>query len=148
FCCGCCRKVWNCLTDRRSQIAVEKGEEWADSSTFVDLWPFYCQARDYFNAHYTHRNGQAYGAAAEGCQYGYANGPLRVYLNLRRDHVCPVATPLPDDFFCQVLHCLFGNPFWRVTLEPDWWTSNSLGLAQGFSTSEPSTACRSWLTRW
>ena len=30
FVCGCCHRVWDCLTDKRSRRSVEIGERFAD----------------------------------------------------------------------------------------------------------------------
>jgi hypothetical protein len=131
FCCACCRKVWSCFTDRRSQIAVERAEQYVEgTATSAEVGAVYRQALDYFNAHYTHRNGQAYGAAAECCQTDGAYPALRVYMNLRREQVCPIATPLSNEFFCQVLRDLFGNPFRPVVIDPALQTANAMSLAQ------------------
>jgi hypothetical protein len=131
FSCGCCRKVWHLLTAECSREAVEVSEYYADGrATEREVYAAREQAQHHFQSNYMHRNGPAY-AAAYKC--GWLGAPsvaaLMVYQHLGQN-TCPIAEPLHDDFFCQVVRDIIGNPFRPAALNPAWLAWNGGTVAK------------------
>jgi hypothetical protein len=132
FSCGCCRRVWNLLTPELLREVVELSESWADgSASETAVYTATQRATAYFNTNYMHRNALAY-AAASYC--GWLGSPPtaaeKVCLSLGQKRLSPIATPLPDEFFCQLVRDIFGNPFHQPQPLPSSvfrWTDGTVG---------------------
>jgi hypothetical protein len=112
FSCACCRAVWHLLQADAAREVVEVRERFADGgATVAEVYAAREPADDYFKSNYMHRNGPAFAAAASCGWLGVPSAGAERVCQRLRPRLCPTAQPLPDDFFCQPLRDIFGDPF-------------------------------------
>ncbi len=133
FAYGCCRAVWELLVDKRSRLAIQKLERAADDGLNSKI------QRDAYNiAHAAYRELRS-----------DTRHPLRaacwsvVAAALRggseRDgNIATAMSALPGwegpdvvAFECNLLRCIFGNPFRPVAFDPRWRSETAVALAAG-----------------
>ena len=151
FAVACCRRIWNMLTDPRSQNAVAVAEQWADGATDEDdlrfSWegaveviddsitsivnPYASRAavaaasgRDTEQEPDVHAAHHAADYANCALTWGLPGGSGSSYLTGVNSH-----TEMADQV--RILHELFGNPFRPVVLDSNWRTSTVVSVAQG-----------------
>jgi hypothetical protein len=141
FAVACCRRVWHLLTDERSRCLVEKVEQHADGSASV---------YDVTNACDIHENAfAAYDFKAPGYAAMFAFSHFKQTAWEAAEAIGRAAwwdsLPADDPIIavvesasrnaeveaqCQMLRCIFGNPFRPVAFDPAWRTSSVVALAQ------------------
>jgi hypothetical protein len=131
FACACCRHVWQLLSDPRSRRAVEVSERFADGlATIAELTAARIAAktalaeRGYANLDPGSCVALAALTSVDG-KTGAAHSVRRAF-GRKGDPLCLIE----QDYQCQVIRDIFGNPFRPVTLDPAWLTANVVGLAQ------------------
>jgi hypothetical protein len=119
FAVACCRRVWHRLGDKRSQIAVETAEKYADgranetelSSVRAAVW----QGPKLWPTPWACTHEVAHKAAWFACQ-----------------NAARIAGQVGEaDRQVSVLRDIFGNPFRPVSLDAEWLTSTVVALATG-----------------
>jgi hypothetical protein len=120
YCCACCRRIWDLMTDQRCRVGVAVAEAYADGHvSLAELRAAHANAAaaagnyiyNVFNmAEFTthpdvHLNGWVASTAAN-----HAGGD--------------------EEPYCEPLRSIFGNPFRPVALDAVWRTATVRGLAQ------------------
>ena len=137
FGCGCCRLVWDLLADPRLRRAVEVAERFAEGNGRKD------ELRTSFNSILELTLG-GYAPGDPGIQ---ARTAAHMALSATTDSALActfdvTAMPLPlagyteagasgDEILCNLLRCVFGNPFRAVSTDASWRSSTVVALAQG-----------------
>jgi hypothetical protein len=142
FACGCCRIIWPLLVCDESRAAVERAEEYADGrATLGEL----TIAQERENLAWFHI--RQIRKVTE--QEAWASGVVRQasFPGTKSEYVVEAAKqaakyswsteqagqgqhPNSHDNWCQMVRCVFGNPFRPVTADPRWLTSSVVTLAQ------------------
>jgi len=151
FAAACCRNIWHLLTDARSRKAVEVSELFADGMTSIEELRIIHEnasaaAQIAYNAALLPDVGtNEYPASAA----KYASDDLRFWDMHHAAGVCaadaewaasiridskkkngPNPRAASREAHASLLHCIFGNPFRPVTIDPRWLTSTVTDLAQ------------------
>jgi hypothetical protein len=119
--CGCCRVVWDTMTDSLSRQAIVTCELYADGVASESE-----RKRARLHAHAARgRISPRYSPAYWLAQAAYAvtHGDAAVAADGVPDGL------LPDSIKAHVVRDIFGNPFRPVTFDPDWRTSTAVALA-------------------
>lgn len=129
FACGCCRRLWHLMPDRRSRTALEVAERVADglvsgSTELEAAW----KAR--LGIPHDHSGWalqpDAFTAAKRGAEH-LANAvrmqqkPLRRHESWLKELVAQAI----------LIRCVFGNPFRLVAFDPHWRSETAVALAIG-----------------
>ena len=130
FACACCRLIWPMIDDPSARSAVEEAERFADGFATQDqLAAAYRLAAPVITA--------ANKAALTTSESPFTSSVAIDSITAARDAVS-FSSADPESAFdvengrqLNLLHCIFGNPFRPVTLDPNWKTSTVLALAQG-----------------
>ena len=128
FACACCRRIWHLLPDEACQVAVERGEEYADrlvsrddlvatlvgleSSTYSEERAYRAATAAWHSAAVISRRDMAYFAAYHSVEADEA--PATIFT--------PAIVGLIRD--------IFGNPFRPVAFSPSWRTDTAVSLAR------------------
>ncbi|MCI0703990.1 MAG: hypothetical protein L0241_23270 [Planctomycetia bacterium] len=132
--CGCCRMVWDLLTDNRSRIAIRKLEASADDldngQLRVDAYntanaPFQEMSRgqhDPQNPELLAAHAVVYATYLHPGLYHSVEDALIALRGLDR--------PAVQRLECDLLRDIFGNPFRTATFSPEWRTDTALSLAR------------------
>jgi hypothetical protein len=143
FATACCRRIWDLLIDKRSRIAVQKLEEYADDLANVRLRrDAYNTANPaYIDLHSVEFNANASAACVVvAAAYPIVPPQLRVHGSVSR-----LLFGNLDGNLCNALQVdgrgirqmqativreLLGNPFRPVAFSPEWRTDTAVALAQ------------------
>jgi hypothetical protein len=120
--CACCRRAWHLLTDLRSQEAVTLSEAYADGQVDKASLRLACQRA------WEAMPGAGVTSSAEGAAQ-VCSEEYRAYPLMAAGILEPLA-PQESKTFPRLLHCIFGNPFHLVPLDPAWRTADAVRLAQ------------------
>jgi hypothetical protein len=133
FACACCRQAWSKLGDERSRDAVAVSERFADGLASAEEM---MKAREAADA--------VCEDAASVLPQPFSDDPIRLAtaaLASALDDPLLAATGAASalewplgwrerfGFQCQLLRCLFGNPFRAVAVDPGWQTPAVVALA-------------------
>lgn len=135
FAVACCRRVWNELTDERSQRAVELAERAADEPIEPDrLMAASNDAADGLKVAVARARGSTNSlAAAAALEALRADDLFRVALNVSQ-WISPsrrYGPPCPEEIEqAKLLRQIVGNPFRPVGVDPAWRTPEVVRLAQ------------------
>lgn len=130
---GCCRRVWELLPDDRLRKAVEVAERFADEE--VDKAKLLAaekrvrplEADDYF-PRLPARAARAVGMAVAACGESASNAAFVMTALLPT----PIADGAKGDrVLCDLLRCVFGNPFKKPEFNKKWRTESVTALASG-----------------
>jgi hypothetical protein len=133
FACACYRRIWPLLSDHRSQLAVEFGEQCADGKVTDEeqfaAYELACDAKD-----------DAWGGAYENADFpavaaSYVLGhdpaaALVAGLTATAGNNPRVRQPGEMAFQCYLLREIVGNPSRLIFAAPTWLTPTVLALAQ------------------
>jgi hypothetical protein len=144
FSVACCRRIWSLLTNEQSRHSIEVVERFADGSATneemqaaeanaVAIWmkdagndvTWACMKVCEQDVNGMHVSTATISAVFKQLQIE-ANKPFDP-LDGRRRGACPQE----EKEQCQLLRCIFGNPFRPVTADPSWLTSTVVALARG-----------------
>lgn len=133
YACGCSRRVWDLLPDVRLKKAVEMAERFADGlADKAALATIHERVRplnaDGYFPKLPIRAARAVGMAIEACGDSAFNAAFVMTALL--------PTPLAkgkagDKLLCDLLRCVFGNPFRKPEFPKDWRTETVTALATG-----------------
>lgn len=128
--CGCCRIVWELLTDPRLREGVEVAERFAEANAskeelqaaYDNIWGLTASTSNYGKGdvrktvaadmaiHATHKN--AYASAF------YMTATIMPLAG------CSAGGKQGEPILCDLVRCVFGNPFCPVCVDPSWHTWN------------------------
>jgi hypothetical protein len=142
FAVTCCRRVWHLLKHKQSRKAVQIAERYADGRAGEE--EMNAAYRRSWNAGY-YAHSPAHTAA--GGAANYAAGPVDAATAAHVAHRAAYAwsrtdatAGTPEDAEeveiaesgrqCDLLRCIFGNPFRPVPLDPSWLTPQAVAIAR------------------
>jgi hypothetical protein len=122
FACGCCRLVWHLLTDGRSRRAVEAAERYADGA--ISERELEEAADTAYDAYTEAKVADGYAPDSDLPPEEAGHIPFVAYsTTTEADFTSDWALSLGWDdrgAQCDLLRCVFGNPFLPVTVAPSW----------------------------
>lgn len=133
FACGCCRMVWHMLSDERLRAAVEVAEQFADGQVekaTLDRTYERLQREINFADYERVLDRHAVSMAFESCHEAAYVAAYSV-TTLSPNPLVPSATPNDDRVLCDLLRCVFGNPFQKPAFPKTWRTETVVALATG-----------------
>lgn len=136
FACGCCRVAWDVLPDDRLREAVSTAERFADGQASKDE----LAAARAAIATMTYDDGP-FGRAPSGVRVAIDMAVAATDAQAYSAAFSMTATQAPlggrmkpaaaETYLCDLLRCVFGNPFRSVAVEREWRTSTVTDLAHG-----------------
>ena len=145
FACGCCRRIWPLLVCDESRAAVERAEEYVDGRATLQELSAAQERADQAVYQWVHRlrdtaeRQRAAAAAVAGRQASYPAETSEAVADRAKqaakwswsaEQLVRDRRPESNDDWCQIVRCVFGNPFRPVTPDPRWRTSVVLSLAE------------------
>ena len=148
--CACCRRVWNLLSNKHCRKALITAEAYADAKVSEEKLRFaWGDARRAAQQEYRREIAAAEATAmwsvGECCEANVIQMRLAVG-SAARSEAYPTESLLLSGIQAKqaVLVCdIIGNPFRPLAVNPAWLTSDVIALGAGFTTTAPSTECRS-----
>jgi hypothetical protein len=128
FSCACCRRIWNLLPDKASQLAVETAERFADGqATRSEMLDVVAKLKP---QSYTDTSWRA-GKAAWYTVTDILQSDAAYHTANQTAEADPASGEEIREWLAEIIRDIFGNPFRPVTFLPEWRTSTVLSLAQG-----------------